>query len=681
MKRALLWAAALALGLGFLFAACEAAGWPFLAEPLQHYLQNKTGRSVQWGAPPDAPSDAATAPAPAAVRRLRLQLWGGLALHSPWLQIAAPAWSDAPFFVNARDVQLQLHYGDAWRALRGAQLVIQVLQARTLEAYLQRGSDGRATWQLGSAGTAPPAPRVVVLALESGRLHYQDAPLHLALDATLSLSSPPSPEPSGRSDVQPHSRLLVLQAKGQYRQDPFTLQLRSSGALPWEATAAAAPQVELQLDARLGRSSLAFVGQAQDLLHLGGLNGSFTVQGPTLAALGEPLGLTLPSTHAFRAQGTLQRNAALWQVQLASARVGDSQVDGDFVFDTAAKPAKLTGRLHSAKLLLKDLGPAVGAPPNAPPKPAQATKVLPTRALDLASLHAMDANVTVAIAHLDLNTPRLEPLRPFHARVVLSQGVLTVQEIDARTAQGHLGGTLALVAQDRRARWIAALHWDGVQLQQWLRQRRGPGAAPYVSGELQGHAKLEGTGRSTAEILATLQGQASARVLGGRISHLLVELSGLDLAEALGLYVRGDKALALDCAVADLVIAQGLVRPRVLVLDTRDSTLWVDGSLSLARESLDLRVVVAPKDFSPLTLRAPLRVAGSFAQPAVSIERSALGLKLGSSLLLGLLNPLAAWLPLLDTGDQAQAAQSAADCRARTHQKLQRGVAGTGRAP
>jgi hypothetical protein len=49
-----------------------------------------------------------------------------------------------------------------------------------------------------------------------------------------------------------------------------------------------------------------------------------------------------------------------------------------------------------------------------------------------------------------------------------------------------------------------------------------------------------------------------------------------------------------------------------------------------------------------------------------------LGLKLGAALLLGLVNPLAALLPLVDTGDQKEAQASAASCQARMQQKLQR---------
>jgi uncharacterized protein involved in outer membrane biogenesis len=137
----------------------------------------------------------------------------------------------------------------------------------------------------------------------------------------------------------------------------------------------------------------------------------------------------------------------------------------------------------------------------------------------------------------------------------------------------------------------------------------------------------------------------------------------LDIAQGLGLLIKGDDVLPIQCTVIDLVAEQGLFRPRVMVLDTADSTLWVDGSLSLATEALDLRVVTTPKDFSPLALRTPLHVRGTFADPSISVDKGRLGTRLGASALLALLNPLAAVIPLIDFGSSDDAKRGGDACR------------------
>jgi uncharacterized protein involved in outer membrane biogenesis len=288
--------------------------------------------------------------------------------------------------------------------------------------------------------------------------------------------------------------------------------------------------------------------------------------------------------------------------------------------------------------------------------------VLPDRPFDLPALRVMDADLRIEIAEIDLDSRYLEPLRPLRAHLQLAGGVLRLTEIEARTGQGRLFGELSLDGRRDQALWRADLRWGGVQLERWVHQVRAEGAPPYISGTLLGRASVQGQGHSTADILASLKGDVRTELHGGRVSHLAVEASGLDIAGALGVLIKGDDALAVQCAVADLRADGGVLRPRVMVLDTQDSSLWVDGSLSLASEAIDLRLVVVPKDFSPLALRAPLRVGGSFGAPSVSIDKAPLARKLGAALLLALVNPLAAMMPLIDPGDTAEAARGAAGC-------------------
>jgi hypothetical protein len=216
----------------------------------------------------------------------------------------------------------------------------------------------------------------------------------------------------------------------------------------------------------------------------------------------------------------------------------------------------LSGRLTGTNLALADLGPAVGAPVRKGAAP-------------------------VAVA---ASAPPPTGKRAGH--------VLPNRELEARTGQGRLLGTVQLDGCDAQALWTANLRWDGVRLESWIQQdRKDKNSPPYVTGGLNGRARVAGQGKSTAAILGSLRGEARMQLVDGTISHLAVEAAGLDIAEGLGTLIKGDDVLPIQCTVVDLVAEQGLFRPRVMVLDTADSTLWVDGSLSLATEALDLRVV------------------------------------------------------------------------------------------
>ena len=665
------WRTAGAVLLGVLVAGGvgEWLGWPFLAAPLQNALSSALDRriTIDSAASPEAPDASG----------FQVRFLGGLRLTTPRLEIAAPAWSTTPHMLVAQGMALKLRYVDLWRAYRGQPVRIESLQARTLDGNLERQADGRASWQFGSK---PPSdtptertrlPLFGQLLVNDGVVRYKDVPLGADLQASISLAQLAPGDAVGPQTQEPTS-VLKVQADGRYRNQPLKIMLATTAVLPsTETDDVQALPVALALDATVGRAQLTFKGSAKDVLKPDTFAGRFSIKGPSLAAVGDPVGVTLPTTPAFRSEGSLVKQGSNWQVVVDDATVGASRLKGAFTYDAGRSTPLLSGRLGGSRLLLADLGPVVGTTPAATADTAEPLqvkargkgKVLPDRPFDLPAMRAMDANVLIDIGEVDLNTKLLQPLKPLSLHLQLVGGVLTLRDLVARTAQGQLRGDLTLDGRAATALWNADLRWDGVRLEQWLQQTRAKGLPPYVAGKLQGRAVLTGQGRSTAEILASLKGQFRTELRDGAVSHLGVELAGIDLAESLGMLIKGDDALPVQCAVADLAVDGGVFRPRAMVVDTVDSAVWIDGSLSLATEEMDLRAVVVPKDFSPLTLRTPLRVRGSFSDPQTSLEKGPLGAKVAAAVLLGLVNPFAALIPFIDVGDNKEAERDAVGCR------------------
>ena len=648
------------------FAMGEWMGWPFLAQPLERVLSSGLERKVRLGTDQNAGAPG-----------FRVRFLGGIRLTAPQLEIGAPAWSQAPHTLLAQDVQLQLRYVDVWRAYRGQPIRIQSLQASSLDGNLERLKDGRASWQFRLEPTPPDTPAKPLrlplfgrLLVDGGELRLHDAVLATEVKASVSLApAAAASSPLGSAAV---ASTLKLQADGRYRDMPLKILLTSTALLPsTEAEDVHSLPAELALDATVGRTQLWFKGSAKDVLQPDAFAGKFSLKGPSLAAVGDPVGVTLPTTAAFRTEGSLAKQGSTWNVVVDDATVGASRLKGAFTYEAGRPIPLLSGRLGGTRLLLADLGPVVGTTPAVTaaeaeplvPKARSKGKVLPDRPFDLPALRAMDANVVIDIGEVDMNTRLLEPLQPLRGHLQLVGGVLTLRDVLARTAQGQLRGDLALDGRGTKALWNADVRWDGVRLERWIQQTRAKGLPPYVAGKLQGRATLTGQGRSTAEILASLKGQLRTELRDGAVSHLGVELAGIDLAESLGVLIKGDDALPVQCAVADLTVDSGLFRPRAMVVDTSDSAVWVSGSLSLATEVLDLHAVVVPKDFSPLTLRTPVRIRGTFSQPEVSLDKGPLGAKVATAVLLALVNPLAAVIPFIDLGDSAEAQRDAAGCR------------------
>ena len=689
---------------------CEAIGWPFLVAPLQHELASVLDRRVEF-----AGDDAKGG------KGVRIGLLGSVRVRADSIEIGAPSWSAAPHTLLARDADLKLGYLDLWHAWHGAPLHIKELQAASLDAQLERRADGRASWQFGTRKTpsdnaTPSLPTFGRLAVGDGHVLYADGILPAEIEARFSLSdgsgpvaSPAASVPAAASEagagasasaarpaegaassgifiraggaagaasqasaesvrLAPGERGFRLRAFGHYKQLPVRVDLRTAGVLGFIGAGAESQAQPLSLRALIGRAEVSFDGSTLDPLHFTGLKGRFDLAGASLAAVGDALGITLPNTPPFKTHGALVKDGEVWKAVFDSATIGSSRLDGAFTYDKRQKVPLLAGRLGGSRLLLADLGPAVGTPPpgSGAAKAAASSngRVIPDKKFDLPSLRAMNANILIDIGTFDSGTDIIEPLHPARAHLLLADGVLTIADFEGVTAEGKLAGYLQLDGRGREALWTTDLRLLSVNLAQFLRIKRKGDAPPYLSGKLDALVKVKGRGRSAAEILASLDGEFRMHMRDARISHLAIEAAGIDIAQALGVMIKGDEALPVQCNVADLDVANGIVKPKVFVINTPVTTIWIDGTVSLRDETLDLRAVVSPKNFSPFTVRTPVHVKGTFSKPAVSLELGKVAAKTGAAALLALLNPLAAIIPFIDPGAKERAHKADEDCAA-----------------
>ena len=53
---------------------------------------------------------------------------------------------------------------------------------------------------------------------------------------------------------------------------------------------------------------------------------------------------------------------------------------------------------------------------------------------------------------------------------------------------------------------------------------------------------------------------------------------------------------------------------------------------------------------SILSVRSPIRIHGAFSDPSISLDKGRLATRAGAAVILGLINPFAALIPLIETG-------------------------------
>ena len=608
----------------------ELAGWPFLRTPLANQIAQVTGSTV----------------ALEGKFRAQLVVRPGVAVER--VTLGGAAGVEVPHLLQAEGLVVRWRWLDLWRSSQGAPLKLKRLEADQIDAHLVRLANGNTSWALARAeaagDTSTKPPQIETLVLRTGTIVYRDEPLNINLLARITQSTEPGTALPWRAT-----------ASGRYREAEVDLAAQAGPDLPLVMpTDERAALTPLRLSGRVGSTKIDFDGETGALWAGQSMRGQLTLRGASLRTSGEPLGLTLPATPPYKMRGRIAREGAVWSLVTEDATVGSSSLTAALQYDTATEPPTLAGRVGGQRLAFADLAPSIGA--DQPPR--ERGRVLPDQRLDLPSLKQMNANVRVNLAQLDFGTPSIAPMTDLKAHITMANSRLNLLDLSARVAGGLLTGSTSVQADQRPPRWETALGFAEVDLEQWIRAlKKGPASQPdnspaYLSGTLNAKLSLVGQGNSVADVLGSGNGRLNLELVKGQISQLVTEALGLDAAQAIGMVIAGDEPLRLNCARAEAVIQNGVIKTRHAVLDNKDSTLHIQGGASLKNEALQLRVVAEPKDFSPFSLRSPLNVVGTFKQPRVTVEASGLLARAAGALLLGALAPPAALLAFIDTGAQ-----------------------------
>jgi AsmA family protein len=647
------WVAGTLLALVLAVIACEIAGWPFLRQPLQQFLQDKLHRSVEIERP------------------FRLQLLGGIRLQVGGLKLSAPEGFDAPYFVDAHGLDLALRYRDLWSLKETDPYRIEAMRADQLNAYLLRRADRHASWEfeLDDSGPPRPFPLIEQLAVNQGQAKVADAVTDAQLAVTFFTEE-------GEHLATPESRVKV---NGQFRKLPIQGELVTQGFLPVATQGSKSPPINSQGWLKYGAVNAQFRGAVYDLFGTQRVKGRVEVKGGSLADVGDLLDLTFPRTAAFKVSADIEKGIDQWQVDIPSAHIGRSRLSGQFVYDFAPETPMLRGKLQGALLMLADLAPAFGATQGSPAAKAHPGKLFPDESLDFSTYGRMNADIDVHLDAVDLGTAFKQRISPLKLRLTLIKHKLSLAELEASTAQGTLTGALSIDAHDASNADLSpppAPDWDiqlavrDIRLEQWLKVTPDANKAPdnkplaksssnspapaYISGKLNGKASLQGRGRSTAALLKSLDGQLALMIREGEISHLVVEAAGLDIAQAVGVLMKGDQPLPMQCAAMGWHAKQGVLTPEAAIIDTPVTTVNILGDVNLGQEQLNLKLQASPKNFSPLTVRSPILVTGPFVDPKVSLSPGPIAARVAGGVLLALINPFAAILPFLDPGSSPE---------------------------
>ncbi|TEA78194.1 AsmA family protein [Allopusillimonas ginsengisoli] len=444
-------------------------------------------------------------------------------------------------------------------------------------------------------------------------------------------------------------------ASGTYNEADVDGQGRMGGILSLREGSKPFP---LQGTLGIGKTSVELEGSVTRPQSLAALDVNMKLSGDSMSDLLPLIGVALPVTPPYATEGrlsaALEGDVDVWRYQNFKGRVGESDLEGSIEFRRSKPRPKLTGSLTSHLLTFKDLGPLIGADTSdvksdAASKEGKAQpkgRVLPVSPINTDAWGAMDAQIHFKgekiIRDKDL------PLDNIDAQVKLENKVLTFTPLNFGVAGGTMANVITLDGSGKQI--TAKLKTEARHLQL---KKLFPGAESMNAsfGELHGDAQLAGHGESIAQMLGTADGQLSAVVSRGTISHFLLEAAGLNVANMIMLKLFGDEQIVLNCMASDFGVKNGIATVRTFRLETDDTTVDMSGQINLRNETINLEVRPENKTVRIFTLRSPLYAKGTLANPDVGVEKGPLAVRAGAAVALGIVaTPFAALLPLLNVG-------------------------------
>lgn len=510
--------------------------------------------------------------------------------------------------------------------------VITELELENATALLERDAEGRRNWILKPQEQTHKgrSPEIRRLQIRDSRVRVKDAASNS--DVVAHIASQPGEELYG----------MKVAAQGRVRGVPLKVTGDSGGLLQLMEEARPYP---IRLKGTLGESRVSAVGTMTGLATVQDIDVDMTLSGSNMAPLGEVLKLSLPHTKPYTLAGKLERRGPVWKFYRTQGKVGESDLGGDFTVDTGRQKTLLTADLRSRNLDIVDLGGFAGTRPGATEQTRKPGKVLPSEPINLEKLNRIDARVRLVATRFKQGDRF--PLDNLDATLNLQGGVMTIDPLLFGVADGAVKSSVRVDARARQLQTSLDTRFSKLHINRLI---PGTDKLDASFGAVNGRVRLAGSGNSPAAMLGTASGNIGLYSPGGKTSNLMMEFLGLDLAEIVKFWVGGDQQIELRCAVASFHVQGGVASSEVVIVDTEDTVVGGEGKVSFRDETIDLRLTPLPKDVSPLALRGPLYVNGTFEKPGYGIEKKSLARRVGSALLLGLLNPLAALAPMIETG-------------------------------
>ncbi len=542
---------------------------------------------------------------------------------------------------------------DAMAYIRSRQIVIPKIDVEHAVVEAEQHQDGKANWDLntgssqGADSKSDPnaGPKI-------GDLRIADSHAHVVMpklkaDFNLDVATH---EPQATTNT---ASQLIVDAKGTYAAQPITGRFTGGALLSLRD-----PSNPYPIDMHLadGPTKVDLVGTVQNPLDFAGADVKLTLAGPDMSLLLPLTGVPIPQTPAYSIAGNLDYADKKVRFTNFTGRLGSSDLNGNIAVDTAPERPMVTADLSSRKVDLTDLAGFIGATPgrkdtaNATPaqkrevaKAEASGKVLPDTPINLPKLTAADVRLRYKGDKIE---GRSIPLDNIIFNLDTDAGAIKLHPLSFAVGTGEIVANADLTPAGKEFHAQAKVDFKRVDLARLI-------ATLHVfhgGGVVSGSANLDSTGNSVATLLGHGNGGLRLGMTGGNLSALLVDLSGIEVGNAILSAIGLPSTAQVRCFVGDFALVKGDVQTKALLLDTSEARVQGTGSINLTSETIDYKLKTDARHFTVGSFNAPIDIKGPLKSPSIAPDAGTLAARGGAAVGLGILFPPAALLPTIEFG-------------------------------
>lgn len=447
-----------------------------------------------------------------------------------------------------------------------------------------------------------------------------------------------------------------LKAEGRYNEQPLRGTGKIGGMLALRSEGTPFP---VQADFRSGNTRVAFVGTVNDPMKMGGVDLQLKFAGDSLGELYKLTGVLLPDTPPFETDGHLvakidTEKSSVFDYRDFNGRIGDSDIHGSLTYSIGKPRPKLEGDVESRQLRLADLGPLIGVDSGKGTKAQKVRKeappsgkVLPNDRFETDKWDVMDADVRFKGRRIEHGSSL--PISNLSTHIILKNADLRLEPLKFGLAGGTISSNIHLEGDKNPMRGQADIQARRLKLKELMPDVE---LMQKTLGEMNGDAKIRGTGNSVAALLGNGNGNLKLLMNDGLVSRNLMEILGLNVGNFIIGQIFGDDEVRVNCAAANIDLVNGVARPQIFAFDTENAVINITGTASMASEQLDLTINPESKGIRIVTLRSPLYVRGSFKDPDAGVKAGPLIARGAvAAALATLVTPAAALLALISPSE------------------------------